>query len=156
MPEPSGAPVIPDRTRRLIILAFDFGLRRIGVAVGDTVSGTAVPRATISANAGEPDWPAIARQVSEYLPDVLVVGRPCDADGDPGQLAPATDAFAAALSRRFALPVARVDEYASSFEAADALRGQRSAGHRRRRVQRGDIDSAAAAIILQRWLTTPT
>jgi putative Holliday junction resolvase len=153
MPEASGAPVVPDRTR-LVVLAFDFGLRRIGVAVGDTASGAAMPLATIAATAGVPDWRAIARQIAQYLPEVLVVGRPCDADGRPGRLAPATDGFAAALSQRFALPVARVDEYASSFEAADALRGQRAAGQRRRRVQRGDIDGAAAAIILQRWLTT--
>jgi len=154
MPEAS-APVAPDRGRHRVILAFDFGLRRIGVAVGDTVSGTATPRATLLATAGEPDWPAIAREISQYRPDVLVVGRPCDADGRPGRFAPATDKFASALAQRFALPVARVDEYASSFEAADALRRQRAAGHRRRRVRRGEIDGAAAAIILQRWLTTP-
>jgi putative Holliday junction resolvase len=156
MPDFPGGPVRPDRARRLVALAFDFGLRRIGIAVGDTVTGTATPRTVLSAAAGEPDWALIAREIAEYRPDVLVVGLPCDADGRPGRLAPATDGFAAALADRFALPVARVDEYASSFEAAEALRGQRAGGLRRRRVQRGDIDGAAAAIILQRWLSERT
>jgi len=86
-------------------------------------------------------------------PGLLVVGAPYNADGSPGTLAPAARRFAAELERRFGLPVNMVDERWSSLEAAQALKAQRSAGERRRRVTREQIDSAAAAVILERWLS---
>src|SRR5690606_31195961 len=84
-------------------------------------------------------------------PDVLVVGAPYNADGTPGALAGAADRFAAELASRFRLPVRRVDERFSSLQANEALKAQRASGERRRRVRREDIDSAAAAVILERW-----
>ncbi len=80
------------------------------------------------------------------------MGSPHNADGSAGSLSEAADRFAAALAQRSCLPVKRTDEYASSLEAAAELKSQRASGQRRRRVQRADIDSAAAAIILERWL----
>jgi RNase H-fold protein (predicted Holliday junction resolvase) len=71
-------------------------------------------------------------------------------------LAEAADHFAAQLAARCRLPIVRVDEFASSIEATDALRRSRSAGLRRRRVRHADIDAAAAAIILGRWLSAET
>jgi putative holliday junction resolvase len=85
-------------------------------------------------------------------PRLLVVGAPYNADGSPGALAPAARRFATELERRFGLPVNMVDERWSSLEAAAALKAQRANGERKRRVRREDIDSAAAAVILQRWL----
>jgi len=135
-----------------IVLAFDFGLRRIGIASGDTVSRSAAPRGALSLAAGGIDWQSIDRAIAELQPHLLIVGSPNHADGSPGPLSPAADRFAAALARRSGLPVRRIDEYASSLEAAVELKQQRARGQRRRRVQHGDIDSAAAAIILERWL----
>ena len=86
-------------------------------------------------------------------PRLLVVGAPYNADGSPGTLAPAARRFAAELERRFGLPVNMVDERWSSLEAGAALKAQRSRGERKRRVRKEDIDSAAAAVILERWLT---
>ena len=133
-------------------LAFDFGLRRIGVASGHTLTQSAAPLATVANGAQGPDWQAIATLVNDYKPAVLVVGNPYNADGTPGTLSAAVTRFAAELAGRLKLPVARVDERWSSREASEELKERRATGTRRRRVQRADIDSAAAAIILERWL----
>jgi len=134
-------------------ICFDFGLRRIGVATGDTLTRTAAPLKAISHGDRGPDWPAIDRLLADYRPAMLVVGYPYNVDGSAGSLAAAASAFAAALGQRSGLDVARVDERYSSQEAAAELKHRRAAGTRRRRVQRADIDSIAAAIILERWLT---
>jgi putative Holliday junction resolvase len=134
------------------ILAFDFGLRRIGIASGDTVTGTAGPRPAAAVTAAGPDWGVIEREVRSLQPHLLVVGAPYNADGSPGSLATAANGFAAELERRFGLPVKRVDERFSSLQANERLKAQRASGERKRRVRREDIDSAAAAVILERWL----
>jgi putative Holliday junction resolvase len=135
-----------------VVLAFDFGLRRIGVASGDTVSNAAAPRSAIQVTGRGIDWPAIERLLREYQPQLLVVGSPRHADGTASGLSARADQFAAALAARAQRPVHRADEFASSIEAAAELASQRASGQRRRRVQHADIDSAAAAIILERWL----
>ena len=140
------------RAHAQVILAFDFGLRRIGIASGDTVSRRAAPHSAVTIPAAGIDWTAIDRAIDSFKPHLLVVGSPRNADGTAGSLSVAADGFAAALAERSSLPVQRADEYASSLEAAEELKAQRASGQRRRRVQRGDIDSAAAAIILERWL----
>jgi putative Holliday junction resolvase len=134
------------------VIAFDYGTRRIGVAAGDTVTRTAAPRLVVEVGASGPDWVAIGREIAALRPALLVVGAPYNADGTPGALTSAASAFAAELASRFGLPVQRVDERFSSLEASEALRAQRASGVRRRRVRAGDVDSAAAAVILERWL----
>ena len=145
MPDPTRAPP-------RIALAFDYGRRRIGMAAGDTLTATAAPRPAVSAHDGIPDWTAIAREIRELSPQVLVVGVPYNADGSDGSLAQAARDFGSALQARFALPVQHVDEHGTSLEAGRVLKDQRASGQRRRRVQREDIDSAAAAVMLTRWL----
>ena len=134
------------------VLAFDCGLRRIGGACGDTISNAAAPASAIQVTERGIDWSAIERLLQRYQPDLLVVGSPRHADGSPSALGERADQFAAALGARAGRPVQRTDEFASSIEAAAELRSQRASGQRRRRVQHADIDSAAAAIILERWL----
>ena len=139
--------------RAQVLLAFDFGLRRIGIASGDTVSATAAPLTAIQVGDQGVDWNAIERLVQQYQPDLLVVGSPRNVDGTTGKLSAATDQFAAELGSRAGRPVHRTNEFASSIEASERLKLQRRSGQRRRRIQRADIDSAAAAIILERWLS---
>jgi putative Holliday junction resolvase len=138
-------------TRPQTVLAFDFGLKRIGIACGDTLTRQAAPRGTVPAQGGAPDWKAIAREVQALAPALLVVGAPYNADGNEGPLHAAALRFAAELERRFALPVQLVDERFSSLEANESLKQRRASGERRRRVGAADIDSAAAAVILGRW-----
>jgi putative holliday junction resolvase len=135
-----------------LVLAFDFGLRRIGIAGGDTLTRSAAPLITVAHHASGPDWPAIDREVSRFGPDLLLVGAPYNDDGSPGSLAAAADAFANLLAQRYGKAVARADERFTSTAAHSHLREQRAAGQRRRRVAKGDIDSAAAAILLAGWL----
>ena len=122
------------------------------MAAGDTLTQSASPLAAIRHDEAGPDWPAIDRLLRDYAPTILVVGFPYNDDGSRGALARPADEFARELARRSGLTVARVDERYSSQEAAQELRQRRAAGTRRRRVQRGDVDGVAAAIILERWM----
>ena len=137
-------------TRPQTVLAFDFGLKRIGIACGDTLTRHGAARAAAAVHRGVPDWQAIAREVRALAPAILVVGAPYNVDGSEGTLLAAARRFAAELERRFTLPVQLVDERFSSLEASEALKARR-AGGARGRIERADIDSAAAAVILGRW-----
>ena len=135
-----------------LVLAFDFGLRRIGVAAGDTLTCGATPRRAIFNPPGGIDWAAVQKDIATVGPDLLLVGAPYNDDGSPSRIAPAADRFAAELATRSGLPVERVDERYSSVEAAGELKSRRASGERRRRLQPGDVDSAAAAVFLGSWL----
>ena len=137
-------------TRPQTVLAFDFGLKRIGIACGDTLTRHGAARAAAAVHRGVPDWQAIAREVRALAPALLVVGAPYNVDGSEGALLAAARRFAAELERRFALPVQLVDERFSSLEASEALKRRRASGTRGR-IERAAIDSAAAAVILGRW-----
>jgi putative holliday junction resolvase len=140
------------RQQPLRVLAFDFGLKRIGIASGETLTGSASPFQTVAFGREGPDWAAIGAAIRECEPHLLLVGDPYNEDGSPGQLAQAATQFATQLHERYGLPVERMDERYSSLEAASQLKAQRASGQRRRRLRRGDVDSAAAAVILQSWL----
>ena len=153
MPDAAQAPPGASSSAKPVetVLAFDFGLRRIGMAAGDTLTATAAPRPAARVTRTGPDWPAIAREVDALEPRRLIVGSPYNVDGTPGALAPAARRFARELEGRFKLPVSMVDERWSSLEAGTALKARRVSGGRRR-IRREDLDSAAAAVILERWL----
>jgi putative Holliday junction resolvase len=133
------------------VLAFDFGLKRIGLAAGDTLTHSAAPLPAIAVSSTGPDWSSIERNLRSLHPGCLVVGEPYNADGTAGKLTAAARGFASELRKRFGLPVNLVDERWSSLEANELLKARRSSGERRRRIRREDIDSAAAAVILRRW-----
>jgi putative Holliday junction resolvase len=141
---------MPERAPR-VILAFDFGLRRIGIAAGNTLSGAATPLGAALASPSGPDWSCIERHLKHYEPNLLIVGRPYNVDGSIGTLEAAAAQFAAALGARSGRPVERVDERYSSLEASAQLKQARAAGTRGR-IQRADIDGLAAAILLERYL----
>jgi putative Holliday junction resolvase len=134
-----------------VVLAFDLGRRRIGVACGDTVTLRASPLGALAA-AGGARWEAIGSLLSEWQPALLVVGLPYNADGSESAAAGQARDFARELTRRYALPVELVDERYSSLEAGARLKGARASGLRRRRVAKPDVDAAAACVILERWL----
>lgn len=134
------------------VLSFDYGLRRIGVAVGNTLTGTADALATIAARDGEPDWPAIDRCVAEWRPAAIVAGVPYNMAGRGAGLATAALRFADELVGRYGIEVHRVDERLTSREAEDDLRERRKSGAKTRRVRRGDVDREAARLLLLQWL----
>ena len=152
MPDgPAGASAA-GRPAPLLALGFDYGARRIGVAAGDTLTNGARPIGVVAASRGVPDWPALEGYVRDWGPRVLVVGVPYNMDGTPGQLTGAALEFAAELGRRFPLEVVTVDERLSSREAEDILRRQRASGARPRRVRHGEVDAAAACVLVEQWL----
>jgi len=139
-----------------LVLAFDFGKRRIGVACGDTLSRAASPLATLAAGPAGPPWDAIDALVRDWQPALAVVGLPYNADGTERAIAGEARGFAAQLATRCGIPVDMVDERYSSLEAAARLRDARAAGVRRRRVAKSDLDAAAACVILERWIDERT
>jgi putative holliday junction resolvase len=132
-----------------LILAFDFGTRRIGVASGDTLTRTARALTTLDAAAS---WPSIDALVREYTPSQFVVGLPLNMDGSPTVHTDAARAFADQLRVRYSAPVTLVDERLSSKEAEAQLREARASGLKKRRTVHADIDAVAARILLEQWL----
>ena len=141
---------MPDRGPALV-LALDFGLKRIGIASGDTLTRTAHPRSAIANGPQGPDWQALDRVLADTRPALIAVGEPYNADGTASPLTEAARRFAAELRQRSSLPVDLVDERWSSQDAEERLRDARASGERRRRVTKEDVDAAAAAGIRERW-----
>lgn len=133
------------------VLAFDFGTRRIGVAVGNTMLRVARPLTTIAAEANAARFAALAALIDEWQPDLLVVGRPVHADGTPHEMTARAERFARQLEGRFGLEVAYADERRTTEHAESALAeaGVRASDRRAKR------DEVAAQLILQAWFDDP-
>jgi len=158
MPEPTAAAHIdqvasPDKLNSPpeVVLGFDFGTKRIGVAVGNGLTGTAQALTTLH-HENAPDWQALTQLIKEWQPQALVVGMPVTQDGSDQKMTGLTRAFIQKLETQFSLPVYASDERFSSIEAEVRLRQQRASGARKRRVQASDTDAVAAQIILESWL----
>lgn len=132
------------------LLCFDYGRRRIGVAVGQALTGTASALATVG-HATEPDWQAIDRLLRDWRPSALVVGLPLDVEGNETEMSTEARAFGARLGERYALEVYYHDERLSSVAAGEQFAQARSEGRARRRDAQG-LDARAAQIILENWL----
>jgi putative Holliday junction resolvase len=130
------------------LLAFDFGERYLGVAVGDTELGMAHPLATIDARAAAERFRAVAALVAEWKPARLVVGLPLSLDGDAHDLTRKAQRFARQLEGRFGLPVALQDERLSSVEAESRLRAIGRGGRRHKHL----THPVAAQVVLQAYL----
>ncbi|WP_421910418.1 Holliday junction resolvase RuvX [Parahaliea mediterranea] len=136
------------RTPPQTAMAFDYGLRQIGVATGNCLLGTSQPLVVLNARDGVPNWDDIGRLLQEWQPDVLVVGLPLNMDGSASELSQRAEKFARRLHGRFGLPVEMADERLSSFEAKSQ---QRERGHRGD-YKASPVDSQAAELILRTWL----
>lgn len=132
------------------ILSFDYGKRRIGVAVGQTITGTATALAVVS-HGEQPDWPDISRHVNEWKPSGLVVGLPLSEDGADTEMSNLARAFGKELGHRYGLEVFYQDERLTSVDAQNAFVEMRAAGGARRK-DAGRLDAVAAKIILENWL----
>ena len=136
------------------VLGFDAGQRRIGVAVGSAFGAGARPVAVVDVHGGGPDWRQVERLVREWRPDGLVVGDPMTLDGGDQPIRRFAQGFARELAARFRLPVVMVDERNSSQEAARRFAAERAEGRRKRRDAEL-LDAVAAAVIVERWLSSP-
>ena len=133
------------------VLAFDFGVKRIGVAIGTRLGagrfGPARALTTIAGEANDARFAAIAALIAEWQPVRLLVGRPLNDDGTPHEMTARCERFAKQLRGRFRLPVEDVDERFSSTEAEANLR-ERGLSWQQRKTQ---VDAEAALVILQSW-----
>jgi putative Holliday junction resolvase len=132
-----------------LLLAFDFGLRRIGVATANRRTGTATPLTTLEAGR-EPPWEQIDSIIEQWQPGQLVVGLPDPVAAET--IAAAATAFAAELEERYGLPVASTDESLTSRAAQSDLNMARRNRLMPRRIRKGTLDSHAACLIAEQWL----
>lgn len=130
------------------LLGFDYGLQRIGVAVGQELTGTATALVTVRANDGKPDWDAISKLFEQWQPDEVVIGLPLNMDGTESELSRRAQRFGNQLHGRYNLPAHFMDERLSSLQAEEELRGKSQ------KKIKEDIDKVAAKIILESWLHT--
>ncbi len=132
------------------VIGFDFGLKRIGLATGQTITGTASPLATLNSVNQSPDWPGIESRIREWRPDALIVGIPYLLDGTASEMTRAAIDFSRELEQRFELPVFTIDESLSSYAAEEQLKqSMKLAKHNKH-----EIDKMAAAVIVQSWLNS--
>lgn len=134
------------------ILAFDFGAKRIGVAVGNTIAQTSQPLITLHGEQNEKRFAAIAALIGEWQPVALVVGLPCNEDGSSHEMTHLCRRFARRLKGRFELPAILVDERYTSATASMQLNEMGVRGIK----QKSKIDQVAAQHILQAYFDEPT
>jgi putative pre-16S rRNA nuclease len=123
------------------LLCFDYGEKRIGSAVGQTVTATATALEIIKVVNKKPNWEKIEHLIGEWRPDKLIVGHPFTLDGDRQEMTDAAEKFGRQLEGRFKLPVELIEEQLSSYEARRELKFTR------------DLDAVAARLILETWLS---
>lgn len=148
MPDP--VVLSPDST----VLGFDVGSRRIGVAIGSPFGVSARAIAVVDVHANGPDWIALDRLHKEWRPQGMVVGDPLTLEGEDQPNRKRAQAFARQLLQRYKVPVVLVDERSSSVEAARRFAVERAEGRKRRR-DAANLDAVAAAVIIERWLSSP-
>lgn len=127
------------------LLGFDYGTAKIGIAVGQTETGTANPLTTLRAIQQKPDWTAIGRLIDDWLPEALVVGLPYDMDDTETEIAPLARRFARQLEGRYRIPVHMADERLTSQVARQML------GRKIKKYEQ--LDAIAAKLILETWLS---
>lgn len=134
-----------------IAIGFDYGARRIGVAIGNRLAHNARALAVVANSAHGPNWKHIDTLVREWRPDLLLVGLPLTLGDGEQQNTHAARAFAETLKQRFGLPIELIDERSSSREAAQRFAARRASGTAKRK-QAAELDAVAAEIIVERWL----
>jgi putative Holliday junction resolvase len=131
-----------------LLMGFDFGLKHIGVAIGQTITGTASPLTTIAAQNGLPDWKTLDTLISDWQPTTLVVGLPLNMDGSMSDMAHRAQHFAKQLEERYHKPSHCVDERLTT-QAAE----QWFLEHHARHPSKGELDALSAVIILEGFLS---
>lgn len=134
-----------------VYIGFDFGYKRIGLAVGQRLTCSASPLSTLSAHSGVPDWNLIQKVLDEWHPEALIVGYPSCIDGTELYTSEAAKKFAKQLKKHFSLPVHLVDERLSTVDARSQLFDL--GGYKK--IKKTEVDSLAACIILEQWLRHP-
>lgn len=136
------------KTGQRTLLGFDFGMKSIGVAVGQEITGTASPLAAIKAIDGIPNWELVQQVYQQWQPQQVIVGLPLNMDGSNQHLTFAAKKFANRLHAKFKVPVATCDERLTTADAKAQL--FELGGYKK--LEKSKIDSASACLILQSWM----
>ncbi|MCG6656734.1 Holliday junction resolvase RuvX [Halomonas campisalis] len=139
------------RAGERLVLAFDFGTRRIGVAVGNEMIASARPLEPLPARDGIPDWNAVTRLVEEWRPDLFVVGLPLNMDGSESAMSARARKFGKRLYGRYGKPCEMVDERGSTREAKAIARESGGLRDRDKSYRDDGVDGIAAVLILESW-----
>lgn len=143
----------PSSTNK-IILGFDFGLKHIGVAIGQSITHTASPLTTLQARDGIPHWPEIQTLIAQWRPTDLVVGMPLQMDGSEQLLTFCARKFINRLRERCTVPIHEVDERLSSWEAK--TRRDQAVGKKAKTQSKGtSVHAYAALILIEQWMRDP-
>ncbi len=134
-----------------VVMGFDYGHRKIGVAVGQTLTGTAQALATVPAVQNAPDWPRLEALIAEWKPQRLIIGAPLGPEGEVTPTSQKARQFGTALGERTGLPVEHWDERHSTQAARSWYKSGREQGLTRRK-QAGQLDGVAARLMLEDWL----
>ncbi len=138
----------------LTLLSFDVGAKRIGVAVGNSVSNTARPLGVLDVFDAGPHWPMLDSWLRDWMPNGFIVGNPMTQDGENQPARQKAIDFARQLAKRYSKPISFMDERNTSIEAAQRFAESRARGEAKRH-QANQLDAWAAVIILERWFQQP-
>tara|TARA_A100001015_G_C14877331_1_gene666925 strand:+ start:569 stop:982 length:414 start_codon:yes stop_codon:yes gene_type:complete len=129
-----------------LIMGFDFGTKKIGVAIGQMVTATATPLSIIRVEKGVPNWCTLEKLISQWKPERLVVGLPLNMDDSHSNMSRRALKFSSELENRFGIAVSNVDERLSTFEARQLYKNGRTESSQE------ELDDKVAALILESWL----
>ena len=129
-----------------LIMGFDFGTKKIGVAIGQMVTATATPLSIIRVKKGVPNWCMLEKLISQWKPERLVVGLPLNMDDSHSNMSRRALKFSSELENRFGIAVSNVDERLSTFEARQLYKNGRTESSQE------ELDDKVAALILESWL----
>lgn len=132
----------------LTLLGFDFGMKSIGVAIGQTLTKSARSLTTLKAKNGIPDWKLVAILINEWQPDALIVGIPLNMDGTEQPITKNAKNFAKLLGEKFGLPIHLADERLTTVAARAKLFEERGS----RAIKKPKVDAVAAQLILESWI----
>lgn len=136
----------------MIVMGFDFGMKHIGVAVGQSITKTATPVASLSAKDGIPNWDEIQALILKWQATELIVGIPLNMDGTPQPMSFAAKKFGKRLHAKFKLPVFHVDERLSSWEAKQRLNIKQDKDYKMTQKEKEAVNAESAVILVEQWL----
>lgn len=137
--------------RQTVVIAFDFGTKRIGCALGQSIMQIARPLSTIAAKDGQPDWHCVQAVIDEWQPNLLLVGLPLNMNGTEQDITHRASKFARQLKERFSISVYTIDERLTTTEARSRAFDQ--GGYRA--IRKSEIDSLAAKLMVEQWFSDP-
>jgi putative Holliday junction resolvase len=135
-----------------VYIAFDYGLKKTGVAIAQSITKMASPLLSLKMNNGEPNWEDIDLIFESFKPNCAIFGMPTKQNNDSKNLTNRINSFSSKIEKRYQISIGFINEHLTSKIAKDKLKEQRQEGILLRQIKKGQIDSMAATIILQEWM----